>query len=296
MTKGISLMAFGDPSYGKYAFNLALSIKRFSDIPIQLIHDSVALSTLDREFDLSFFDHLTEIKKEHLYLDEKIYPALAKAHIYDYILFDETIYLDVDAIALRSLEPLMNHCSEREGYYFTQVHRTHTLAEGRGEIKDMAWATAETIWNHFNLPEDAVLPATQSSFAYIKKCKESENLFKKLQENLNNCIPANKLRYKWGGTQPDELYLNVTLAQLGINPALEFEPIYFSNYQIKDQGKVERDYYLLGVFGGNGVTHSSVQHMYDRFMNAYLREGFNRPHLYKTINLIKYKFSGKMKW
>jgi hypothetical protein len=293
MTQGIALMAFGDATYGKYAFNLALSLKRFSPaLKIQLIHDDIALSQLD-QFHLNFFDHFTPLKKEDMYVNDKLYPAQVKTRIYDYLVFNESIYLDVDAVALKDITPLMNLCSLKEGYYFTQVHRLHRLEDGRGEIRDMAWATADTIWNHYRLKEDAILPATQSSFAYIKKCNESESLFKKLQENLSNPIPLEKLRYKWGGSQPDELYLNVTLAQLGLNPSLGIDPIYFSNYQIKNQSIVEQDYYLLGVFGGTGVTHSSVHHLYDRIMQNYCREHFNLPHQFKNINLVKYKFSGK---
>ena len=299
MTKGISLLSFGHTSYGKWAFNLALSLKKFNpDIKIQLIHDEASLSHL-QEYHRGFFDIFTPIKEDDQYITvagiRKIYPAQIKTRIYDYIEFDNSVYMDVDAVAMRDCMPLINDCIKEGGYYYTQIHSVYTPMQGGDVIPDMAWASAKTIWEHYRLAPDAALPATQSSFAFIKKCKESENLFKRLRENLDNTIPVEKLRLKWGGSIPDELILNVTLAQMNIAPQLVYNPVYFSN---KFNGSFEyiNSHYLLGIFGMKGVTNSSLVDYYDRLMHNYCREHYGIGHFFKAHELLKHKFSAKRVW
>lgn len=293
MNKAVVLLCFGDHTYAKWAFNLALSIKKHNpDIKIHLLHEADSLSHLS-DYALSFFDKRTII--EHYDTHDgsgRLFPAKLKTGLYKYLEYDHNIYLDVDAVCMHDLDGLFDICIAKDTYFLTQIHSTHSIKDGEGEIPDMAWATAKTIWDHYALPEDAVLPATQSSFAYIKKCDQSEQLYILMKHNLLNGIPLDKLAFKWGGSMPDELILNVTLAQLGIAPSLDIDPVYFSNKSSSNFDFIN-SHFLLGIFGGKGITHSSLLNYYDRLMHNYCREGFGINHLYKAHQLIKNKFSGK---
>ena len=100
MDKGILLIALGK-HYNKLAYNMAKSIKRFSDIPIAVITDD------KEEFLLDAFDIIIE-PKLHDYLEGYAFnPFKFKTYIYDYTPFEHTIYLDVDGIALKDLTPLL---------------------------------------------------------------------------------------------------------------------------------------------------------------------------------------------
>src|SRR5210317_1317842 len=125
----------------------------------------------------------------------------------------------------------------------------------------MVWAYREDIWSHYGF-DDHVLPATQSSLQYIRKGEFCENLFKKIQENFDNPIPLEKLRNKWGGTQPDELYLNVTLAQLNYDPQCE-NVIFFGNVDDGNYHEIKERYDFLSIFGGRGMIKNKYLRGYD---------------------------------
>ena len=281
-THGIVLMAFNKPAYGKMAFNMALTIKHYNPaIQIQLIHDQSALSHLN-ERHKAFFDIFTSVYESDIW-DEVpaatpvrklnyrtgFNPGKAKASLYKYLAFDHNIYLDVDGVAIKDLQPLFDLCIEKGQHYYCQTVGHHTIDQGR-DFKAMQWAWADDIWAHYQLTPGTVLPATNSSFSYIRKCKESEELYAQVLENFTTgAMPLQKLRLKWGGTYPDELALNVALAQKGINPDLGMHPVYFNIRTIgKDFSHLNENYYVLGVFGGKGFTHSSVTAHYDRIVHS----------------------------
>ena len=293
MARGIALMAFGHPAYGKLSFNLVLSLKYHnSKLPVQLIYEEKAISQLSDKH-LSFFDILTPIRAEDLYDDintkrPKLNPGKAKTRIYDYLAFEENVYLDSDAVALKDLGNLFESCAEGGQYYYSQTVGRHRLADGR-DFKEMQWAWVDDIWAHYALHEEAVLPATNSSFAYIRKSEEAKQLFHRIQQNIDEGLPLNKLRMKWGGSFPDELALNVALAQQSIDPDPGFQPVYFSMRLVKDFKEVTDNYYVLGLFGGVGFTHQSLTAWYDRLIQKYSVELLGRNAEFKSHLLMRHK-------
>jgi hypothetical protein len=261
--RGIILLAIGKPEYGNMAFNMALTIRKHSpELPIKLVYEPETLSHLNGE-QKKFFDIMQAVDLKDCY-SPKIDPGRAKLNIHKYLEWDHNIYLDVDGACLKSLEALFDECVSTGEYFLTQ-YLTHI--EGcKEEFKEMMWAYPIQIWEKYGLKEDACLPATNSSFMYMKRGKEIESFFSKCIENMNN--PIEKLRLTWGASQPDELYLNITMAQLGILGKLKKDyPIYFSNRSItRDINEIDR-YYILGLFGGKGFSHLSLIEHYDRIIN-----------------------------
>ena len=115
-SKGVILMAFGKREYLFMAAHLAMSIKHFNpSIKIKLVHDWNYKYLND--FWRGFIDEAEEIQEKHLYRGGCIDPGWAKCNIYEYIAFDENIYLDVDGICLKDIEPLFN----QDKFYATEV-------------------------------------------------------------------------------------------------------------------------------------------------------------------------------
>lgn len=283
----IVLMAFGKPAYGRMAYNLALTIKHFSpNLAIRLIYEPQALAGV-HESKRWVFNELTEIDKADLYSDGKFNPGKAKTRIYKYLVADESIYLDVDALCNKPLEPLFDLCTS---YYHTQVVGQQKPSQGR-DFLEMQWAYLDDVVNHYGISEDTTVYATNSSFAFIRKGKEAEKLFEKIQENIDNPLP--KLRLAWGGSFPDELALNIALGQVGHDPSLPVQPVYFQyGGAVSSFTKLKEDHFIMGYYGGKRFTCAHLWEYYDRFMSQVSR-GFGSVHEYKSNHLIKDKHANK---
>lgn len=305
MTKGIFLVAFGDVCYGRAAFNLAVSIKYYDpDIQICLLHDTGAVSEKAR-IDMDFFDIKIPIENT---ADIKN-PATIKANIYNQLPFDYNLYLDVDALALQSCKPLFDRLIASEKPYAVYVYELYD-ENSLNEMPMMYWASRADIWSHYNF-NGHKLPATQSSIQFIKKCPESEKIFQQLQENIKNPIPIGgsitnqmqkdiqegkpigQLLHSWGGRQPDELYLNVALAQLGLNPHIGDDAIFFANNYSKLAKKVIKEKYtILSIYGGKGFTRPQYKDWYDALNFTYFRH-FKMGYQHKIHIVLQNKHADK---
>jgi hypothetical protein len=283
--KGILLLAIGRPEYGNMAFNMALTIKRYSpELPIKLIYDPEALIQLSGE-QKKFFDIMVPMDLKDCY-SPRLDPGMAKLNVHKYLEWEHNIYLDVDGACMKPLEPLFDECIATGEYFLTQ-YLTHI--EGcKEEFKEMMWAFPSQIWEKYGLKENACLPATNSSFMYMRKGKDLESFFTKAIENMNN--PIGKLRLTWGATQPDELYLNITMAQFGILGKLKKDyPVFFSNRSItRDMNDID-NYYLIGVFGGHGFSHLSLIEHYDRVIHKVSNEMLGKSIQFKMKKMIRAK-------
>lgn len=262
--KGVTIIAIGGDNkrsavYGKFAYNLALSLKYHSpNVPIHLIWNKVGIGALSRQ-QLKAFDYETEIAQEYCFEDGIFTPSKAKMFMYDYLLFDETIYIDADSLLIKPIERLFDKC--KKDYYVSLLIDEKTnkpaiaKAQTRG-FKYMMWADIETIWNHYDL-NGQQMPATNSSWQFIRKSETCEKLYRQIQANYAN--PILNLQQAWGkGKQPDELYLNIALAQLDMIPYLGEEPVMYANERTIDVVKDYEKHYLLTFFGHRTYTHATV--------------------------------------
>lgn len=281
---------FGKRGYQYAAFNKAASIKHYSpDIHITLYTDDITLAHL-APADKSVFDSILLLEDKYLrplgYTD----PCNVKCSLYDLCPYDETIFLDVDGLCLRSMDHIFDEMKDFN--YSTYVYDTHTIDKGK-DFPSMIWAWCDEIWSHFNLPETAVLPATNSSIQFFRKCDETKILWDQVKANYKNKIPDHKLRIKWGGTQPDELYLNVALAQLGWKDA----PVYMflgdklSQLSYKE---IEEKYVFLSLYGGRGYTKRTYIDWYESRLRTMFRAK-GEHHKYKVLSIINDKHCNNRK-
>ncbi len=277
---GIVLLAIGRNEYGKMAFNMAMSLKCHSNIPIQLVCDLKTIEGIDRQF----FDIITEINPDDCQ-EKKFEPGKAKLSLYKYLHFDKSIYLDVDGVSIKAVDGLFEEC-EATGEYFLTQYKTHI--EGvQDDYKQMLWAWPKDIWSHYGLKEDAKLPATNSSFMYMVKGEKLNAFFEQCLKNFHNPV---RQRLTWGNSRPDELYLNVALAQFDILGKLkESYPIYFNGYYNANLKEDLKNYYILGLFGIRKHTHPSLFEYADILISEYSKKMLNAYSNYRFKNMVSQK-------
>lgn len=291
MTKGVSLLAIGSSAYGAWAVNFAVSLKYHSpDVSIQLICDEVNLVDTARHHNL--FERITKIDPiDCVDAEGEFFPAKAKLNLYKYFAYDQTAYFDVDAVVIKDISPLF----ELNGNIYTDVQGVHTIQEGNF-FDHLKWAKPETIWKHFQLSEDAKLPAVNSSFVLIHKCEQTEKLWLlALKLLLENKLPTEQYWHKWGrgkGRDADELYFDVACAMLNIIPA-HLVAVYFRT--IVEPGmaiplvQLEQRHYAIGLFGDTRSLHLSSKEYYNKLMGVYWRKIIGTTFYNKAEVLLKGK-------
>lgn len=296
--KGILLFAVGDKTYLYWAYNQALSIKYHSpDLPIQILTEKGYFDQLQSHH-RKFFDIVTYLPEHEIYetrkirprqIVEKVAPAKIKTRLIQWSEFDKTIYLDVDGLTTKPLEPLFELC--KDGEYYAQWAGKGKKGEDWGQ---MIWAHSNDIYDHYKLPPDCTMRFINSSFQYFKKNTIAEKVFEQAYQNLQNPIPITGLRNPWGNSQPDELYMNIAFAQLGISPRLDacYRPILFTLNSVHpgDINKEVGNYYGLGLWGDKRTNHGHAITLYDKLLKNYCKFGYEMGVEYKSSSLLDRKF------
>lgn len=299
-TTGVVLLAFGKPQYYWAAFNLAFSIKKFNPaIPIALIAEDKA-KALSQCADLpQYIDTFAEINTDDIYTDKKLDPAKLKVKLYNYLPFERNLYLDVDAIALKDIQPMIEELARSGKDYISHCVGYHTIDKGR-DFKEMQWAWADKMWEHFELGADTVMPAINSSMQWIVKGEATAALYATAQDlYFNKPLKLHELRMKWGGGQPDELYMNIALAIHNIDPALkQYEPIktseggmiHFAMTRGLTFQEITQNYYLQSYYGGAGFTPIFYIDWLDRLLTAEFK-AIGKRHIYYINRIVQNKYA-----
>ena len=303
-SEGVVLFAFGKVGYYQAAYNLAYSIKHYSpNVKIALFVDDINKcygATVDIN---NYVDSLNQIEHTDLYVDGKFDPAMLKVSLYKYLPFKYNLYLDVDAICLKDIQPLIDDLVSTKRHYISHCVGYHTIDLGRA-IPSMQWAWADDIWEHFKLDNDAILPAINSSLQFIKVCNESKNLFGVLRIlYTTNQLPINRLRMKWGNGQPDELYMNVALAMTQYDPSYKNDGIvgsgtsetgfiHFASVRGLSFQEVTDNYYFQSYYGGRNFTSRFYTEWLDRLMKVIMRKR-NKVHQFHIDRIIGQKYVNK---
>lgn len=299
-TKGVVLLAFGKIQYYWAAYNLAFSIRKHNkDINITVLFDDPVKAISNCGEIIKYVNRISAIDAAHLYTNSKLDPGKVKVHLYQYLPYDCNLYLDVDAVALKDIQPMIDELSESGKDYVSHTVGYHTIDKGR-DFKEMQWAWADRMWPHFGLSSDAVMPAINSSMQWIVKGEKAAALYAKAQELFfDNPIPLKDLRMKWGGSQPDELYMNIAMAILGIDPALkqydkvktsEGGMIHFAMQRGLTYQEVTERFYLQSYYGGNRFTPLFYVDWLDRILKAD-HQAIGKRHIYLINRIVQNKFA-----
>ena len=257
--RGIILLAVGNSVYARWAHNMAVTCRVMSpNLPIHVVTDGVFPFEPEHS---DIVDKVIQLDQKDYLEDGRLFPAKAKLSLYKYSEFDEAIYLDVDGCLIKDLNPLFKECNEKGLPFQVQVNGIST--KDHDNLDASLWVKPSQIFDKYEVSEDAELPGTNSSFWYIKKDGLTESLFNLALENLNNPFNVRELRYKWGnsGTQPDELYMNISLAQHGIIPNIE--PVMYFRKRGEGSGylgldMIQEKRYVIGCWGDENYNHHEI--------------------------------------
>jgi len=261
-SKGVVILAFGKRGYSFAAWNLAKSIKHYSpNLHITLFSQDECIKYLD---DLTVFDNVEILDQELCVTDSKLDPAKTKVLMYDFLPYTHNIYIDADCILLKDIEPLMDECVNSGKYYLTTVIDKGTKDQ---DIRYNGWASSDDIWKHFKVKEGAILPAIQSSWCYLKKCKEADVFASNLKKYFD--FPIKLLKQKWGGGLPDELIYSGTCANMQLIPEGN-DAVFFGNTRESlTFNEIIEKHYILTLYGsgsGRATVRLKYREWYDNLM------------------------------
>ena len=297
---GVVLLAFGKLQYYWAAYNLAFSINKHNpNVNITVLFDDPGKALSQCHDLMKYVNHIGHIALDDIYTNKKLDPGKVKVNLYKYLPYDCNLYLDVDAIALKDIQPMIDELSQSGKDYISHCVGYHTIDKGR-DFKEMQWAWADKMWAHFNLLPSYVMPAINSSMQWIVKGSQTEAIYRTAKDlYFNNPIEIKDLRMKWGGGQPDELYMNVALAIHGIDPALkaytknsgsEGGMIHFAMQRGLTYQEIIENYYLQSYYGGAGFTPRFYIDWLDRMLNADFKAIGSR-HIYLISRIAENKYA-----
>ena len=297
---GVVLLAFGKVQYYWAAYNLAFSINKHNpNVNITVLFDDPGKALSQCHDLMKYVNHIGHIALDDIYTNKKLDPGKVKVNLYKYLPYDCNLYLDVDAIALKDIQPMIDELSQSGKDYISHCVGYHTIDKGR-DFKEMQWAWADKMWTHFNLLPSYVMPAINSSMQWIVKGSQTEAIYRTAKDlYFNNPIAIKDLRMKWGGGQPDELYMNVALAIHGIDPALkaytmnsgsEGGMIHFAMQRGLTYQDIINNYYLQSYYGGAGFTPRFYIDWLDRMLNADFKAIGSR-HIYLISRITENKYA-----
>ena len=152
---------------------LAFSIKKHSpNVSITVLFDDVLKAISQCPEIVKYVEHFGDINPADIYTNKKLDPGKVKVNLYKYLPYECNLYLDVDAIALKDIQPMIDELSQSGKDYISHCVGYHTIDKGR-DFKEMQWAWADRMWAHFNLLPSYVMPAINSSMQWIVKGSQS---------------------------------------------------------------------------------------------------------------------------
>lgn len=267
---GVIILSLKKPAYSLGAFNLALSIKHFNpSINITLVSDGEH----KRHYRPEHYTVFDQIKDINLcdYIDNKglFQPALAKINIHKYSDYSGTLYLDADSLVLQDLQPLFD---KLKGSKFKS-----NVIEGYTQ-----WTTEETFKKFFGVDFELTI---NSSWYYF----EDKKVFNRANKFYSKGFNVEDISPKWGGTLPDEIFFNASITKLKVDPAIDFELMFFGgSIDARTTSEIEKQYYAMTLYGGRRTVRGIYVDWYDKKVsNMCKAAGFE--HRFKVHDILKGK-------
>lgn len=255
--RGILLLALGHPNYGGMAFNMAVSIRRVSNIHIHLVWHGNALNHLTSE-KLSYFDSKEICPDECFIKNGQVRYFKAKTFLYDLSPFDDTLYLDVDMLWLKKpVEEMFELLKDTD---FTMENRAEEIIN---EGTRYSWANARDL----QAKGLTRLPNLHSEVIYFKKTERVKKYFDSAKRFYDN--PTVKPNV-FNGDVADELAFLLAQMDTGLKPHLSpFQPAYWMYIDRKKTTSwtdIYNNYYLYSL-GGKQMS-TLMKEKYDQRVAA----------------------------
>ena len=252
LEKGILIFALGHPYYGRYAFNLAMSIKAMEDIPIAVVHDATSLTHLAEE-QKAVFDHLIPCSLSA--------GCGSKLHAYEYSPFQCTLLCDADMLWLPRKRP-SELFTILDGIAFTGITEGSTDAPSNHYF---FWANADEVKEKYGVTK---MYQWRTEVMYFERSDKVEAMFTdaiKIQ-----AAPGLKYVKQFADGVPDEMSINIAAGIHDLHPHKpNWQPSYWAQMhanRLPEPGTLYEHYWLLSV-GGNHST-DNVKQIYNNILKA----------------------------
>ncbi len=279
MNKGIVLLALGHAYWGRWAYNLALSIK-FSnpELKITLLYAGDGKNQIS---DITLFDKMIEVPPELYTSHRGIEYLKVKTALYKLSPYKETIYLDADILLTprRKLSELFEQFKDVD---FTMANRGYVNLDENPADEFGVWCAPSDVKKAFGFTKGKYYNLT-SEFIYFKKKKRVGKLFAdafKLYDT--DKVSPNRL---FNGGMPDELPFTIAMIKNDLYPHLDsFLPVYWeaaSRPPLRLTGGDLNQYYAYSM--GGHIAHPIMKKTYDNLVQFYCNQ-FNIAYPFKWIN------------
>lgn len=268
--QGVIILSLKKSTYSLGAFNLALSIKHYNpSINITLVSDGEHQKHYRPEH-YTVFDHVKDINLcDYIDSNGLFQPALAKININKYSDYKRTLFIDADSLVLEDIQPLFD---KLKGSKFKS-----NVIEGYTQ-----WTDSETFKSFFGVDFGTTI---NSSWYYW----ENKSVFDQANKFYSKGFSLDKVVPRWGGTFPDELFFNASIAKLKIDPKVDFDVMFFGNVIDKrTNSEIQKDFFALTLYGGAKTVRNIYVDFYDRLCsNMCTEKGIE--HRFKADAILKGK-------
>lgn len=295
--QGILLLALGQPHYGNYAANLAMSIKfNLPDMPIALLHDDNAIRHISGDKRIKLFDQLVEVPKEIYQVNGENRYIRTKNFLYSLTPFEETLFLDADIVLFPnvadSISKLINELSE---FDFSVSSRGFYELDKLSDNTYSQWVKIEDVKKAYGLKKGRYY-GLHSEFFWFKKTAKNDKFFS-LVESIAADFDSYKVithdhsvhhsaislinevevrRAVFASATPDELPYAIAMAKMKQYPHRDnFTPIYWeladSNRLIHKVKELYSQY--IGLSWGGNRTPAETTKLYNLLVKFYTGKG-----------------------
>ena len=231
-------MAIRSPLYGRYAYNLAVSVSSIDpSFPIAIIADEAGLGHLSREQRAVF--------RKIIKPDVVLSGTANKLLLDQYTPFDQTLFLDADTI-------LSPYCDINA--MFKRLNTIPFTMACRGESNDHS---GKSDWVNLQQVKDVIDFRSwydlSSEFIYFEKGDDSEKIFQFAREAFHE----NKIEVReFAGGNPDEPYFTIALIKSGVPPhQIPFLPSWWEPHYFKSKDRfmkpvdIYRNFFCISAGG-----------------------------------------------
>lgn len=276
--KGIIILALGHAYWGRWAYNLAMSIKYNSpDANITLLYAGNGISHIT---DTSLFHKMIEVDSKHYTTDGRLEYMKTKTALYKLSPYKETLYFDADTIWIkgRTVDQLFDELKDVD---FTMANRSWMSLTDEGLSDEFGvWASPKHIKEHFGFKEGRFYNLS-SEMIYFKKDKEVAKLFKDAFDLWD--APINHKFFNGG--MPDELPFTISMIKNGLYPHRDnYKPFYWeaaTQPPLRLENADLKTYYAYSMGGIN--AHPIMKKTYNNFVKFYCKQ-FGNPTPYLWID------------
>lgn len=256
------------------AYNLALSIRHHSDIPIVLFYQGAGITYLFED-QKEVFSDIQELPIEFYMNEGKPHYVKPKLHLYDLTPFDETIFLDADMIfsPFKTIEDLFEENKDREIQFACRGEKR------MDQTTKSEWVNLSEIenihgFNHWYELSSEVIYWKQGDVAQIVfdtaidyYSNHGMGIKRWIGEKLEE--KENAIQEFAGGI-PDEVPFSLALEKTETKIVAPYVPSYwqpaFFTKILKDID-IQKNYYLISA--GGASVQSNIKRIYDNLAKYY---------------------------